>query len=120
MFSIVQKKYPSLQCTYFVDSLNPLQPPLYFSVFLKITHYTWVSMCLNARTNRVLIFLFFPCQSEEFGGEGGEFVASDSKEVEVLKTSRGKDLLALDGYVFYKNSQVRWRGFTPLRWSDVE
>lgn len=30
----------------------------------------------------------------------------EAKELEVLKTSRGKDLLALDGYMFYKNSQV--------------
>uniref|UniRef100_A0A8D8H0X5 (northern house mosquito) hypothetical protein n=1 Tax=Culex pipiens TaxID=7175 RepID=A0A8D8H0X5_CULPI len=29
----------------------------------------------------------------------------EAKELEVLKTSRGKDLLALDGYMFYKNSQ---------------
>lgn len=64
-------------------------------------------------TNRVLIFLFFPCQSDEIDGEGGavgEFGAHNSKEVEILKTSRGKDLLALDGYVFYRNSQVRLRG----------
>lgn len=54
----------------------------------------------------MLIFLFFPCQSDEIEG-GGEFGAHvGSKEVEILKTSRGKDLLALDGYVFYRNSQV--------------
>lgn len=67
----------------------------------------------------------FPQALQEVGSSGLEMQpAATENVVELLKSSKGKDLLHIDGFVFYLNKQVsinlstknNWTGHMELRY----